>query len=79
MSKIDNLKKFLRTSDLLGMQVFNSESLVGDAREVVYSKDGVRVLVCYYWNYVEILGLSESEFNSIKTRIGGFDHIKKRL
>lgn len=79
MSKIENLKKFLRTSDLLGKQVFNSESLVGDTREVVYSKDGVRVLVCYYWDYVEILGLSESDFNSIKTRRDCYDFIKKTL
>lgn len=79
MSKIDNLKSFLRNSDLLGKQVFNCESLVCDTREVVYSKDGVRVLVCYYWDYVEILGLSESEFDSIKTRHGGFDFIKKTL
>ena len=79
MSKIDNLKKFLRTSGLLGKQVFNCESLVGDEREVVYSKDGVKVLVCYYWDYVEILGLSEAEFNSIKTRISRHDFIKKTL
>lgn len=79
MSKIDNLKKFLRNSNLLGKQVFNSEALVGDNREVVYSKDGVVVLVCYYWDYVEILGLSESEFNSIKTRKGHYDFIKKTL
>lgn len=79
MSRIENLKKFLRNSGLLGMQVFNSESLVGDNREIVYSDGNIKVLVCYYWEYVEILGLSESEFNSIKTRMGLHDYIKKTL
>lgn len=73
------LLDFLRNSDLLGMQVFDCESLVGDERECVYSENGIEVLVCYYWNYVEVLGISDEEFKAISTRKGSFTHLKKHL
>lgn len=73
------LLNFLRNSDLLGMQVFNCESLFNDARECVYSEDGIRVLVCYYWDYVEVLGISDEEFKAISTIKGSSRYLKKYL
>ncbi len=73
------LLNFLRNSNLLGMLVFDCESLVGDARECVYSEDGISVLVCYYWDYVEVLGISDEEFKAISTREGSFTYLKKYL
>lgn len=73
------LLNFLRNSNLLGMQVFNCESLVNDARECVYSENGIRVLVCYYWEYVEVLGISDEEFKAISTIKGSFRHLKNHL
>lgn len=73
------LLDFLRNSNLLGMQVFNCESLVNDARECVYSENGIRVLVSYYWDYVEVLGISDEEFKAISTRKGFLTHLKKHL
>lgn len=73
------LLDFLRNSNLLGKQVFDCETLVGDERECVYSEDGIMVLVCYYWNYVEVLGISDEEFKAISTRKGSFTHLKKHL
>lgn len=73
------LLDFLRNSNLLGMQVFNCESLVNDAMECVYSEDGIRVLVCYYWNYVEVLGISDEEFKAISTMEDSYTFLKKHL
>lgn len=73
------LLNFLRNSNLLGMQVFNSPSLVGDYRETVYEEDGIEVLVCYYWDYVEVLGISDEEFRAISTIKGSSRHLKKHL
>lgn len=73
------LLDFLRNSNLLGMQVFHSESLVNDVRECVYSEDGIRVFVCYYWDYVEVLGISDEEFKAISTIKDSFRHLKKHL
>jgi hypothetical protein len=61
------------------MQVFDCESLVGDERECVYSENGIRVLVSHYWDYVEVLGISDEEFKAISTRKGSFTHLKKHL
>lgn len=73
------LLDFLRNSNLLGKQVFDCKSLVGDERECVYSEDGIRVLVCYYYDYVEVLGISDEEFKAISTGKGFFTHLKKHL
>lgn len=77
--RFHKLLVFLRNSNLLGMQVFDCETLVGDERECVYSEDGIRVLVCYYWNYVEVLGISDEEFKAISSKKGSFTHLKKHL
>ena len=77
--RFHKLLVFLRNSNLLGMQVFHTESLVNDARECVYSEDGIRVLVCYYWDYVEVLGISDEEFKAISTIEGSSRHLKKHL
>lgn len=77
--RFHKLLDFLRNSDLLGMQVFNCESLLNDARECVYSENGIEVLVDYYHDYVEVLGISDEEFKAISTRKGIFTHLKKHL
>ena len=53
MSRIENLKKFLRNSGLLGEKFFDN------GRELIYSEGGLRVLISYFSNYVVILWLDE--------------------
>lgn len=69
----------MRKSNFLGMQAFNCESLVGDHRDLVYDEDGIEVHVCYYYEYVEILGLSKNEFTQLVKSRYGLDHIKEDL
>lgn len=76
MNRFQKLVDFLRENDYLGMQVFDCESLVGDYRDLVYDEDGIKVKVCYYYEYIEILGLSKNEFNQLVEYKHGFDHIK---
>ena len=33
-----------------------------DDRELVYAQDGIHVLACHYYGYVDILGLDKEEF-----------------
>lgn len=33
-----------------------------DERELVYAQDRIHVLACYYYGYVDILGLDKEEF-----------------
>lgn len=81
MDRLDKLKEFLRQTRLPGWQVFDCESLTDDPRETVYDKDGIQVKVSEYYEYVEILGLSEKEYRSLINRHGRFklQHLKKDL
>ena len=79
MNRFQKLVDFLRKSNFLGMQAFDCESLVGDSRDLVYDEDGIEVYVCYYYDYVEILGISKNEFNQLVKSKYGFDHIKEDL
>lgn len=31
----------------------------------VYNQDGIKVDYCYYWDYLEIFGLTEEEFDDL--------------
>lgn len=79
MDRLERLKEVLRDNDLLGEQCFDCESLVGDHRETIYDEDGIKVLVCYYYEYVEILGLSDDEYQSITEKKSCFRVIRRNL
>lgn len=79
MERLDKIKEVLRKEGLLGWQVFDCESTVGDVRETVYGEDGIRVKVSYYYEYVEVLGLSKNEFHSLTETRNGFLELKKKL
>ena len=78
MDRLERLKKFLKENDLLGWQCFDCESLVYDPRETIYNEDGIKVLVCYYYEYVEILGLRSEEYQSITERESSYSRIIRR-
>lgn len=79
MDRLERLKKVLKDNDLLGEQCFDSECLIGDPRETIYDEDGIKVLVCYYYEYVEILGLSADEYQSITKQKSCFRYIRHNL
>ena len=64
MNKIEKLKNFLQTN-YPNIQAFNSRNIVGDSMETVYDKDGITVDYCSYWEYIEIFGLTEKQFESL--------------
>ena len=64
MNKIDKLKKFLK-ENYNGTQAFNTRNMVGDTMGTVYQEDGITVDYCYYYDYIEIFGLTNEEFGSL--------------
>lgn len=77
--RLGKLKEVLRHEGLCGWQVFDCRGNAGDHTETVYDKDGIQVEVCPYYEYVEILGLSKEEFNSLIHKDGRFCHLKECL
>ena len=64
MNKIDKLKKFLQ-ENYPNIQAFNTKNIVGDYMVEVYNEDGITVDYCEYWEYIEIFGLTEKQFESL--------------
>lgn len=74
---ISSLKRFLNEK-FTGTQAFNTEDLAGDSKKTVYHRDGIKVLYCSNWDYLEIFGLSTEEFKDLLKDPNDFfgDHIR---
>lgn len=59
------------------MQVFDRHGI--DETETVYEQDGIIVEVNYYYDYVEIYGLTNNEYKSIVEIDCGFEQIREDL
>lgn len=44
-----------------GIQVFFSHNTVGDEMDTVWSEDGVTILYCPYYDYLEVFGLTDED------------------
>lgn len=69
MNKIDKLKIFLQ-ENYPNEQAFNTRNIVGDSMETVYNEDGIMVDYCYYYEYIEIFGLTDKEFEDLIDNTG---------
>lgn len=73
MDRIEKLKKFLQ-QHLPNKQAFNTTDWYGDSKRIVYISEGIIVLYCEGYNYVEILGLTDEEFDDLLEE--NSDHLK---
>ena len=64
MNKIDKLKKFLQ-ENYSNELAFNTRNTAEDSMKTVYDEDGITVDWCYYYEYIEIFGLTEEEFEDL--------------
>lgn len=64
MNKIHKLKIFLQ-ENYPNEQAFNTRNTVGDSMATVYDEDGIIVDYCYYYEYIEIFGLTDLEFEDL--------------
>ena len=64
MRKINKLKNFLQ-KNYPNIQAFNSVGIGYDDIKFVYDEDGIEVRYCPFWEYIEILGLTDNEFKKL--------------
>ena len=69
MNKINKVAEFLNNGEVKFAQVFNSRNTVNDYMKNVYFADGIMVDYCEDWDYIEVFGLTEDEFNLLKTML----------
>lgn len=65
-----NVIKFLKTKFSKGIEMFNTRNIVGDVMVRIYDKDGIQIDYCYQYRYIEIFGLTETEFKAVQKEIG---------
>lgn len=63
--KIEELREFLLENGHSKRQTFNTRNSVGDYMETIYSKNGILVDICKYWDYLEIFGLTQEEYEGL--------------
>lgn len=68
---IQKLKKFL-SENFSGVQAFTTRNIIGDLMETVYESDGIVVDYCELWEYVEIFGIPEEDFEELTCKKDGF-------
>jgi len=57
--------------------LFRNPSLADDDREVLYNENGLTVLICRFWHYFEVFGLSDEEFAELCDYYGMLSDVYK--
>ena len=52
------------------IQMFDTRNTVGDWMTTIYMNHGVTIDYCFSWDYIEIFGLTDEEFNTVMEAIG---------
>ena len=68
-TKIKDLIAFLKDKYPNGAEMYNTRNNAGDILFTIYSKDGITVDDCPKWEYIEIFGLTENEFDEVNKEI----------
>lgn len=66
MNRVEKLRQFLIKNGYSKMQTFNTRNIVGDLMRNIYDCDGISVDICDGWQYLEIFGLRDEEYESLR-------------
>lgn len=70
--RIKKLIEFLKKQFPHGIQMFNTPSIMDDYRETIYDEDSIEVLFAPGYEYIEIYGISDEEFERVMKETGGY-------
>lgn len=70
--RIEKLIKFLKANFKDGIQMFNTPSLTHGFRLPIYDKDKIIVLWSPYYEYIEMYGISDEEFERVMKETKGY-------
>lgn len=73
--QIEKLKRFLQ-ENYPNIQAFNTRNICGDYMVTVYNEDGIAVDYAPEYEYIEIFGLTEKEFNDLLNPKTRFTYLK---
>lgn len=67
MNKLETAKQVIKDNfQSAHLGLFDTRNIVGDPMRTVYHKDGLRIDICYSFEYFEVFGLSFDEFRELE-------------
>ena len=68
MDKLEIAKKIIEDNFKDGdCGLYDCRNIVGDYMITLYDKYGLTIDICYVWSYFEVFGLTDEEFDQLKT------------
>lgn len=65
-TKVGAIAKFLHEYfNGYSIQAFTTRNIVGDEMETIYEENGVTIDFCWDYDYIEIFGITEDEFDKL--------------
>lgn len=65
-NRLNKLKKFLKEKFKKRIQAFDTRNTEGDSMGTIYNEDGITVDYCYYYEYIEIFGITDEEYKELE-------------
>lgn len=71
MTKLEIAKKIIKENyKSAECGLFNGSSCLSDPTLTIYDENGLTIDICYYYEYFEVFGLSDNEFEELSTYYG---------
>lgn len=67
--RIEKLIVFLKETFEKGIQMFDTACIVNDFRVPIYMEDDILVLFAPEYDYIEIFGISDEEFERVRKEV----------
>lgn len=64
-TKLEKAKEIIK-EHYVPCGIFDSMNVVGDPMCTIYQDNGLQIDVCYYYEYFEVFGLTDSEFAELE-------------
>lgn len=67
MTKLDIAKRII-TDNIKKAEcgIFDTRNNIGDPMSTLYNENGLQVDICYRYEYFEVFGLTDKEFNKLE-------------
>ena len=62
---IKDLRDFIVNGGYKGKQTFDCRGIAVDSMTTIYNSDGITVDFSYYYDYLEIFGLTDEQYKSL--------------
>lgn len=76
MNKLEKAKEIIKEHYKEGNYgIFNSRNVLEDWMTNIYDDGDLTIDICYEWNYFEVFGLSDEEFDELAKYYNSLDDI----